>query len=185
MDHRLFMLPFLVRSECLKLFDLYSSNTNFTLNMFLVILILFVFILPVYLYIVQNSIQNKHTHVYANGIVVTHSHPFDKDGKEPINDHKHSKREICLYSSLHFDFYDIPISFNLTVKLNELHKNYFVKNDQVDVLAEEFLYIEILVLDTVGLRPIGIEQCKQCPGRGKYYERAYANCEGNNGKLNK
>ncbi len=28
----------------LKLFDLYSSNTNFTLNMFLVILILFVFI---------------------------------------------------------------------------------------------------------------------------------------------
>lgn len=93
---------------------------------------LFVFILPVYFYIVQNSIQNKHTHVYANGIVVTHSHPIDKDGDAPINKHNHSKSEICLYSCLHFDFYEAPVLSYLQVELNERHKNYLVLNDLVD-----------------------------------------------------
>jgi len=93
--------------------------------------ILFVFILPVYFYIVQNSIQNKHTHVYANGIVVTHAHPINKGGESPINEHKHSEREICLYSSLHFDLYDALILIQLEVDLKEICTNYFIANDEV------------------------------------------------------
>ncbi len=93
------------------------------------------FILPVYLCIVQNSIQNEHTHVYANGIVVTHSHPVDNEGGVPLNEHDHSKTEICLFSSLHFDFYEAPIFADLKVKLSETHKNYFVENEQVDTFS--------------------------------------------------
>ena len=97
--------------------------------------ILFVLILPVYFYIVQNSIQNKHTHVYANGIVITHSHPFDKEGEAPINDHNHSKREICLYSCLHFDLYEAPALTDLVVNLTETHEDYFITNDKVEFLS--------------------------------------------------
>ena len=62
--------------------------------------LLFVFVLPVYIYIVQSSIQNKHTHFYPNGIVITHSHPVDTETDRPISDHEHSKTEICLFQQL-------------------------------------------------------------------------------------
>ncbi|WP_163322419.1 hypothetical protein [Draconibacterium mangrovi] len=91
--------------------------------------LLFVLILPVYLYIVQTSIQNKHTHVYANGIVVTHSHPTsDSDGSG--NNHNHSQREINLYSSLHSDLYETPglTAFNFEVPAD--HIEYIVYNEQ-------------------------------------------------------
>lgn len=89
----------------------------------------FVFVLPVYLYIVQTSIQNKHTHVDANGIAITHAHPFEKEGETPINEHDHSKTEICLYSNLNFDLYETTVTAELEVSLNEVVINYFVKND--------------------------------------------------------
>jgi hypothetical protein len=97
--------------------------------------ILFVFILPVYFYIVQNSILNKHTHVYANGIVVTHSHPFNKESNERANKHNHSKTEICLYSSLHFDFYEPPVIAGLFINLNEICNAYFIESDRVNSIA--------------------------------------------------
>uniref|UniRef100_UPI003216EA35 hypothetical protein n=1 Tax=uncultured Draconibacterium sp. TaxID=1573823 RepID=UPI003216EA35 len=100
--------------------------------------LLFVFVLPVYFYIVQNSIQNKHTHVYANGIVITHSHPIDKESDVPTNNHKHSKREICLYSCLHFDFYETPVVSRLIVDLNETHRDYFIANERVDLFSPYF-----------------------------------------------
>ncbi|WP_321369113.1 hypothetical protein [uncultured Draconibacterium sp.] len=90
--------------------------------------LLFVLILPVYLYIVQTSIQNKHTHVYANGIVVTHSHP--SSGDDPITDHNHSQREICLYASLHFDLYEIPEFPEFDFEVPAVHTNYFVYDEQ-------------------------------------------------------
>lgn len=92
--------------------------------------ILFVLILPVYLYIVQNSIQNKHTHVYANGIVVTHSHPLDVAGDLPVTNHDHTKTEICLYSNLHFDFYEAPVLTELVVDLSETYTDYVIENDE-------------------------------------------------------
>lgn len=82
-----------------------------------------------YLYIVQSSIQNKHTHVDANGISITHSHPFNKESDTPINEHKHSKQEICLFCSLNFDFYETTSTNELTVILDETSANFFVTND--------------------------------------------------------
>ncbi|WP_319271924.1 hypothetical protein [uncultured Draconibacterium sp.] len=91
--------------------------------------LLFVLILPVYLYIVQTSIQNKHTHVYANGIVVTHSHPTD-DADGPNNDHKHSQREINLYSSLHSDLYETPELTAFNFEAPVIHFDYIIYNEQ-------------------------------------------------------
>lgn len=62
-----------------------------------------VVILPVYFFIVQNSIQNKHTHFYPGGIVVTHSHPLGSDESKPANDHRHTKTEICFFHQVNFD----------------------------------------------------------------------------------
>lgn len=94
--------------------------------------ILFIFILPVYLYIVQNSIQNKHTHVYANGIVITHSHPFDNSDDTPVSDHKHSKTEIFLYSCLSFDFHENSPSLELNFNIEEVHEEYVINNEQLE-----------------------------------------------------
>lgn len=74
---------------------------------------LFVFILPVYFFIVQNSIQNKHTHFYSNGIVVTHSHPLNEDDQKPINSHHHTETEICFFSQLNFDYYNFSPELQL------------------------------------------------------------------------
>lgn len=64
----------------------------------------FILVLPVYLYIVEITILNKHTHVYSNGLVITHSHPLNSDSDNPLN-HNHSKSEINLYCGLNIDFY--------------------------------------------------------------------------------
>lgn len=66
---------------------------------------LFVFILPVFFFIVQNSIQNKHTHFYANGIVVTHSHPLASKNGEPNKDHNHTKSEICFFHQVNLTYF--------------------------------------------------------------------------------
>ncbi len=91
--------------------------------------LLFVFILPVYFYIVQNSIQNKHTHVYANGIIVTHSHP-GTNNNGPLNDHKHTQSEICLFASLHFDLYETPVFTEFNFEVPEIHNEYVVVDEQ-------------------------------------------------------
>ena len=67
--------------------------------------ILFILVLPVYFVIIQNSILNKHTHFYANGLVITHSHPLDKNSDDPINSHDHTKTEICLFSLLNINLH--------------------------------------------------------------------------------
>lgn len=133
-------LPLLIIvAKVTKAINLFRNILNFTLSKCNSVAfirrninILFVFILPVYFYIVQNSIQNKHTHVHANGIVITHSHPFDSDNDKPISAHEHSKTEICLYSSLHLDYYTLSPLFNFKIELNERHKKFFIRDEQVD-----------------------------------------------------
>jgi hypothetical protein len=78
---------------------------------------------------VQTSIQNKHTHVDANGISITHSHPFNKESETPINEHKHSSQEIRLFCYLNFDFYETTATNQLAVILDEAPANFFVVND--------------------------------------------------------
>lgn len=65
---------------------------------------IFALVLPVYLFIVQSSITNRHTHFFANGMVISHSHPFDHSEKGAAK-HDHTQKEICFYSSLNGDFY--------------------------------------------------------------------------------
>ncbi|MDX8338129.1 hypothetical protein SLH46_02970 [Draconibacterium sp. IB214405] len=96
--------------------------------------LLFVLILPVYLYIVQTSIQNKHTHVYANGIVVTHSHP-GCNGDAPTNNHNHSQREICLYASLHLDLYETAEFLEFDFEVPVVHTDYFVYDEQAETVS--------------------------------------------------
>jgi len=67
----------------------------------------FILVLPVYLFIVENSILNKHAHVYSNGLVITHSHPLNTDSDEP-SDHDHTKSEINLICGLSIDFHLAP-----------------------------------------------------------------------------
>lgn len=68
--------------------------------------LIFALVLPVYLFIVQSSITNRHTHFCANGMVITHSHPFDHHERGAAK-HHHTQKEICFYASLYAEFYHI------------------------------------------------------------------------------
>jgi hypothetical protein len=58
----------------------------------------------VFLFILHQSLQNKHTHFYVNGVVV-HSHPLNENDKNPVKNHDHTKAELCLYHLLNFDYF--------------------------------------------------------------------------------
>ncbi|MFV0269482.1 MAG: hypothetical protein ACK5HT_20355 [Draconibacterium sp.] len=90
--------------------------------------LLFVFILPVYLYIVQNTIKNEHTHVFANGIVITHSHPVCGHG-EPTDKHQHSQKEISLFASLHIDLYLAPVFSDVDFEINVEQSEFLIQNE--------------------------------------------------------
>jgi hypothetical protein len=66
--------------------------------------LIFALVLPVYLFIVQSSITNRHSHFCANGMVITHSHPFDHHERGATK-HNHTQKEICFYTSLNAEFY--------------------------------------------------------------------------------
>jgi hypothetical protein len=56
---------------------------------------------------VHQSLQNKHAHFYPNGVIVVHAHPVSHQEGVPINEHSHSKTEICFYHIIKFDFYTL------------------------------------------------------------------------------
>ncbi|MFW5756972.1 MAG: hypothetical protein ACOCWK_10230 [Tangfeifania sp.] len=89
----------------------------------------FVIVLPVYFFIAQNSIQNKHTHFYSNGIVVTHSHPIDSDEEQPVNDHDHTQTEIVFFQQLNFDFYTTPPELRINKRELIVVSKYFIADD--------------------------------------------------------
>lgn len=101
--------------------------------------LIFLLVLPVYFFIVQNSLLNKHTHFYPNGIVITHSHPVDHDQNKPINDHNHTKTEICLYQSLQFEFFRVSPELVVVFGNNNLITGYisfdFISDYNSTVLA--------------------------------------------------
>jgi hypothetical protein len=68
---------------------------------------LFVLFLPVYFLIVHQSLQNKHAHFYPNGVIVVHAHPVSHQDRTPINEHSHSKTEICFYQTVNFEYYTL------------------------------------------------------------------------------
>ena len=76
----------------------------------------FILVLPVYLFIVENSILNKHTHVYSNGLIITHSHPLNSESDGPVN-HDHTKSEINLTCGLNIDFHLAPELSHISVAI--------------------------------------------------------------------
>jgi len=91
---------------------------------------IFILILPVYFFIVQSSLLNRHTHFYANGIIVTHSHPTDSKDNGSGKNHKHSKNEICFYSAVHFDYYNISSELQISNNCNPVSRGYFIHNEK-------------------------------------------------------
>jgi hypothetical protein len=68
----------------------------------------YAFMVVLYFLTVQQSLNTRHTHTYANGTVITHSHPIDHENGKPIQDHDHTSAEICFYHQVNFDYYTYP-----------------------------------------------------------------------------
>lgn len=96
--------------------------------------LVYLLVIPAYLFVVHNSISNKHTHFYANGIIVTHSHPVGKKDGQPINKHNHTKTEICFFHSIHLDAFIVPDVVFLKGYDLILTKNFFVPNERINSL---------------------------------------------------
>jgi len=100
--------------------------------------VLFILILPVYFIIIQSSILNKHTHFFANGLVITHSHPLDKNSEDPINNHGHTKTEICLFSLLNINFHTVTPEYNIDFKPTEYSEAFISTNIQSEYISPIF-----------------------------------------------
>lgn len=83
--------------------------------------------LSVYFYLGYTSIINRHTHFFPNGIIITHSHPFDKgkDSNKSANQHNHSSTEIHLFQNLPFDKVIIPSTITVNCNSFEISNEYF------------------------------------------------------------
>lgn len=73
---------------------------------------LYILFLLVFLYIAHQSVQNKHAHFYANGVIV-HSHPLKKNNENPDKNHNHSNAEICLYHLLNFEYFTPAVELHI------------------------------------------------------------------------
>mgnify|MGYP006946287589 CR=1 FL=1 len=49
---------------------------------------------------IVNRAVFMHTHIMANGTVVTHAHPYDKSDHSPFKSHKHSNSELLFLQQL-------------------------------------------------------------------------------------
>jgi hypothetical protein len=87
--------------------------------------LLFALFVPVYIFIAQSSLQNRHTHINAQGIVISHSHPVNHATHEPINEHDHSESEICFYHLVHFEYFSVTPEIQINFNCYLLFENYF------------------------------------------------------------
>lgn len=106
----------------------YSELKNIRKN----IRFIFILVLPVYFFIVQNSLLNKHSHFYANGMVITHSHPLNHENESHGEKHHHSKTEICFFQNLKIDYFritpEIQVEFKNDKLLTEFPETYLLSN---------------------------------------------------------
>lgn len=52
------------------------------------------------LWLVTNSIINKHKHRLPSGILIEHAHPFKSTGNSPFQQHSHSKQEYFFFDHI-------------------------------------------------------------------------------------
>ncbi len=100
--------------------------------------VLFILVLPVYFLIIQNSILNKHTHFFANGLVITHSHPLDKSSDVPVKSHGHTQKEICLFSLLNINFHTATPEYNIDFKPTENSETFVSTSIQSEYISPIF-----------------------------------------------
>jgi hypothetical protein len=96
---------------------------------------IFILVLPVYFFIVQNSLLNKHTHFYANGMVVTHSHPLNHEDENHGKKHSHSKTEICFFQNLQIDYFRITPEIQVKFRNDKLLAE-FSENDLLSIYSQ-------------------------------------------------
>lgn len=92
--------------------------------------LLFALFVPVYIFIAQSSLQNRHTHISANGIVISHSHPFNHNENEPLNAHDHSESEICFYHLVHFDYFSPSPEIQFIIQANSWCEKYYITDEK-------------------------------------------------------
>lgn len=75
--------------------------------------ILTVLLLLVFAYQIVNNVVFTHTHILADGTIITHAHPYKKANNSlPITNHSHTKNEYVLLTIFQLLFYAF-ITFNL------------------------------------------------------------------------
>jgi hypothetical protein len=92
--------------------------------------LLFVLFVPLYFFIAQNSLQNRHTHISANGIVITHSHPVNHPKHDPLSAHDHSDSEICFYHLVHFDYFSPSPEIQFTFQADIPQSKFFLADEK-------------------------------------------------------
>ncbi|MBN2213607.1 MAG: hypothetical protein JW723_05130 [Bacteroidales bacterium] len=69
---------------------------------------------------VANKIIFTHSHILANGQVISHAHPYDKSSdSEPFKSHHHTQSELLFFENLKILF---PLVFLLFVLKHILQK---------------------------------------------------------------
>lgn len=100
--------------------------------------VLFILVLPVYFLIIQNSIRNKHTHFFPNGVVITHSHPLNRNSDDPIKNHSHSKTEICLFSLLNINLHIATPEYNIDFSTTDYSKSFVVDDVRIEYTSPNY-----------------------------------------------
>jgi len=61
---------------------------------------LILLMLPAVVWLFYNTTVNRHIHVFADGYVISHSHPFAKGqaSTDPSHTHQHTEKELLLLS---------------------------------------------------------------------------------------
>jgi hypothetical protein len=122
--------------------NVYFCDSDFTGGFYQVVFIrenikvLFILFLPVYFFIAHQSLQNKHTHFYANGIMVTHSHPISTEKGEPVNEHSHSPTEICFYQLVNIDYFSHSGELHIELVAPALRNGY--KHFEIQTSSQAF-----------------------------------------------
>lgn len=77
----------------------YMLLENPRLRSFLYQAISLALLLPA-LWLITNSIINKHKHLLPSGILIEHAHPFKSTGNSPFQQHSHSQQEYFFFDHI-------------------------------------------------------------------------------------
>lgn len=89
-----------------------------------------VLFLPVFLFIGNQTLQNKHSHIYSNKTVI-HSHPLEKSNKVPIRDHNHTKAEFFFYNLVYFYCYSHSKEQSFEIVTTSTPNLYLITEEQI------------------------------------------------------